>query len=75
MHTYFELLDEETGTLLKEYGSELEALDDLWAFGQDHGASALAGLALLVVRDDQPELVAKGETLVARVSLVGQVFG
>lgn len=69
MDTYFELLDEETGTLLKEYASEVEALDDLWEFGQEHGPDQLHGLALLRVRGDLPTLLAKGETLIERVEM------
>jgi hypothetical protein len=67
MRTYFELLDRATGTMLKDYATEADALQDLRAFGREHGQAQLQGLALLHVSDDRPVLVAMDAELVARV--------
>jgi hypothetical protein len=68
MSIYYELLDKESGTLLNEYETEAAALDDLRAFGLQHGQDQLQGLALLRVSDEQPKLVAMDQELIARVS-------
>jgi hypothetical protein len=67
MDRYFELIDRASGTMLKDYGTEMEALRDLKAFGREHGREGLKGLALLLVEDDRPTLVAMEDELIARV--------
>jgi hypothetical protein len=68
MSTYFELLDRASGTMLKDYDTEAEALDDLRAFGREHGQAQLQGLALLRISDDRPVLVAMDDDLITRVA-------
>lgn len=67
MNTYYELFDHSSATLLKEYDSEAEAWDDLQAFSEVHGVSALGGLALLRVENDAPQLVAMNDDLIEHV--------
>jgi hypothetical protein len=67
MDRYFELIDRASGTMLKDYGTELEALRDLKAYGREHGQEGLKGLALLLVENDRPSLVAMEDELIARV--------
>lgn len=68
MSTYFELLDRESGTMLKDYATEADALEDLRAFGREHGQAQLRGLALLRVSDDRPSLLAMDDDLIALVA-------
>ena len=68
MSIYFELLDRASGTMLKDYGTEADALEDLRAFGREHGQDHLRGLALLRVADDRPLLVAMDDDLITRVA-------
>jgi hypothetical protein len=64
MKVYFELLDTASGMMLKAYDTEAEALEDLRAFGREHGKDQLRGLALLRVVDDRPSLIAMDDQLV-----------
>jgi hypothetical protein len=75
MSTYFELLDRASGTMLKDYDTEADALEDLRAFGLEHGQAQLQGLALLRVSDDRPVLVAMEADLVARVAQSEAIMG
>lgn len=67
MNVYFELLDTESGTLLKDYDTEIDALNDLQAFGREHGPEQLKGLALLRISNDLPSLIARDDALIALV--------
>ena len=68
MTTYFELFDQTSGMLLKEYETEDAAWEDLHQFATEHGHDAVSGLALLKVSTDKPSLVAMGEDLVSRAT-------
>ena len=68
MNTYYELLDQESGMLLKEYETERAAWEDLHQFAAEHGHEAIRGLVLLKVTRDKPSLVAMGEDLVSRAT-------
>ena len=66
MDTYYELLDQESGMLLKEYETEDAAWADLRQFAVEHGDDSIRGLVLLRVTADKPSLVAMGEDLTTR---------
>lgn len=68
MNTYYELLDQESGMLLKEYETEDAAWEDLRQFAAEHGHDSVSGLALLKVTRDKPTLVAMGDDLASRAT-------
>lgn len=68
MNTYYELLDQESGMLLKEYEIEDDAWEDLHQFAAEHGHNSIRGLVLLKVSLDKPSLVAMGEDLATRAT-------
>lgn len=68
MDTYFELFDQASGTLLKEYDTESAAWEDLRLFAAEHGNDGISGLALLQVSMGKPSLVAMGDDLVHRAT-------
>ncbi len=67
MDEFYELLDQKSGTLLKEYETEQAALRDLRAFSHEHGRDSLRGLALLRVVNDDSTLVAMDVDLIEHV--------
>lgn len=68
MDTYYELLDQESGMLLKEYDTEDAAWSDLHQFAAEHGDDSIRGLVLLEVTADNPSLVSMGEDLTTRAT-------
>jgi len=62
----YELLELQTGNLLGEYATEMDALKDVAEAVQQDGMASVETLALGCMEDGKTRMIAKGEVLAAK---------